>query len=95
MEEDVDVQPTGKRVEQTLDVVGHVLTDKKWFEDVCKANNWDNNRSAEEIAILFLASRYQWTVSLLAKQNSDLLNKVVELENRLENLEDTHRRSLT
>lgn len=85
---DTEVQPTGASVEETLAVVSHVLNDPEFAAEVRNQNGWVEDLSDDRTAVLFLASRYQWSVGLLSMQTNTLSNQVQGLERRIVNFED-------
>lgn len=85
---EVEAQPNGVSVEQTLAVVSHVLRDPEFAAEVRNQNGWVEDLSDEQTAILFLASRYQWSVALLSLQTDTLKREVDGLVTRLVVLED-------
>jgi len=84
---DVEVQPNGVSVEQTLAVVSHVLTDPEFAAEVRRHNDWVEGLSDQETAVLFLASRYQWSVDLLSLRTATLKRELDGLATRLSDLE--------
>jgi hypothetical protein len=84
---DVEAQPNGVSVEQTLAVVSHVLTDPEFAAEVRSQNEWVADLSDEQTAILFLASRYQWAVALLSLQTRTLKRELDGLATQLSDLE--------
>lgn len=82
-----EVQPNGVSIERTLDVVGSILADEAFAQDVAVHNGWGAELSQERVAILFLAFRFQWAVDLLSRRTATLNNKVDEAINRAANLE--------
>ncbi len=87
-DEEVDVQPSGEVIEQTLSVVSHILTDFEFAQDVIEHNEWTAGLGQHEVAVLFLASRYQEAVTLLSLQTSTLKRELDGLTTRLVDLED-------
>jgi len=85
---DVEVQPNGESIEQTLSVVSHILTDADFSKAVVEHNNWRTDLSQEQVALLFLASRYQWSVALLGAQTATLKRELEGLERRVVAVED-------
>ncbi len=85
---DSEAQPTGASVEETLAVVSHILGDSEFAVEVRNQNDWVEDLSDERTAVLFLASRYQWSVGLLSRQTATLSNQVQGLERRIVDLED-------
>jgi len=71
---EIETQPTGETVEQTLAVVSHVLSDPSYAAKVREDND--------------LASRYQWSVGLLSMQTTTLANEIQGLARRIVDLED-------
>ena len=84
---DVDAQPNGESVEQTIAVVRHVLNDPEFATEVRKQNDWVDGLTDEKTAVLFLASRYQWSVSLLSLQTATLKRELEGLATQLADLE--------
>ncbi len=84
---DVETQPTGVSVEQTLAVVSHVLSDPEFAAEVRNQNGWIEDLTDEKTAVLFLASRYQWSVSLLSLQTTTLKRELDGLATQLAHLE--------
>ena len=84
---DVEAQPTGVSVEQTLAVVSHVLSDPEFAAEVRNQNSWVEDLTDEKTAVLFLASRYQWSVALLSLQTDTLKRELGGLATQLEALE--------
>jgi hypothetical protein len=84
---DVEGQPNGVSVEETLAVVSHILHDPEFAAGVRKQNHWLDDLTDERTAVLFLASRYQWSVSLLSLQTATLKREVDGLADHLESLE--------
>lgn len=82
-----EVQPSGVSVEQTLAVVSHVLNDPEFAAEVRKQNDWVDALSDEQTAVLFLASRYQWSVALLSLQTTTLKRELDGLATQVEALE--------
>jgi len=83
---DVEVQPNGVSVEETLAVVSHVLSDSEFAAEVRNQNGWVD-MSDENTAVLFLASRYQWSVTLLSLQTATLKREIAGLAGQVEALE--------
>lgn len=75
--EEVDVQPTGERVERTLDVVPRILFDAEFAEEVRVHNGFPEGIDQKDVAILFLTGRFQWAVTILT-QRTDTLAREVE-----------------
>jgi hypothetical protein len=84
---EVEAQPNGVSVEQTLAVVSHVLSDPGFAAEVRSQNNWVGDLSDEQTAVLFLASRYQWSVALLSLQTATLKRELDGLATQLSDLE--------
>lgn len=84
---DVDVQPTGESVEQTLAVVSHVLSDSEFAAEVRRHNGWKEDLSDQDTALLFLSSRYQWSVDLLSLRTATLKRELDGLTTRVVDLE--------
>jgi hypothetical protein len=70
--EEVDVQPTGVSIERTLNVVGYILADLEFATEVVRHNSWPTGLDQKDVALLFLASRYQWSVDLLTMRTDAL-----------------------
>lgn len=75
-DQEVDVQPNGARVEQTLDVVPRILFDADFAEEVRVANGFPEGVDQKDVAILFLTGRFQWAVSLLTARTDTLSRQV-------------------
>lgn len=84
---DVEAQPTGETVEQTLAVVSHVLADSEFAAEVRNQNGWKEDLSDQDTATLFLSSRYQWSMALLSLQTATLKRELAGLATQLEELE--------
>jgi hypothetical protein len=84
---DVEAQPNGEHVEQTIAVVSHVLNDPEFAAEVRKQNAWVEDLSDADTAVLFLASRYQWSVGLLSTQTATLKRELDGLATQLADLE--------
>lgn len=84
---EVDTQPNGVSVEQTLAVVSHILSDSDFAAEVRSQNGWVDDLSDERTAVLFLASRYQWSVGLLSIQTATLKRELDGLATQLSDLE--------
>lgn len=74
-------------VEATLAVVSHVLSDPEFAAAVREQNGWVEDLSDEQTAVLFLASRYQWSVALLSTQTATLKRELDGLATQLADLE--------
>ncbi len=85
---EVETQPTDASVEQTLAVVSHVLSDPEFAAAVRKHNDWVEGLSSDQTAVLFLASRYQWAVSLLSLQTTTLRAEMDAVNKELRALGD-------
>jgi hypothetical protein len=85
---EVEAQPSGASVERTLDVVSHILTDADFAAEVVKHNGWVEALDQKDVAVLFLASRFQWAVDLLAVRDATLKREVDGLATQLASLED-------
>jgi hypothetical protein len=79
-DQDVDVQPTGERVEATLDVVPRILMDAEFAEQVRLHNGFPEGLSQEAVALLFLTGRYQWAVALLTQRTDALAREIDGLQ---------------
>ena len=84
---EVEVQPNGESVEQTLAVVSHVLSDPEFAAEVRNQNGWKEDLSDQDTALLFLSSRYQWSVALLSIRDETLKRQVDGLALQVEALE--------
>jgi len=84
---DVDAQPNGESVEQTIAVVSHVLNDPEFATEVRKQNDWKEDLSDADTAVLFLASRFQWAVGLLSVQTATLKRELDGLATQFADLE--------
>lgn len=87
MSNEVDNQPTGASVERTLDVVSHILTDADFSAEVVKHNGWVEGLDQKDVALLFLASRFQWATDLLAVRTGTLKRELDGLATQLSNLD--------
>jgi hypothetical protein len=87
MSDEVEVQPNGVSVEQTLAVVSHILSDNEFAAEVRNQNSWLDTLSDQDTAVLFLASRYQWSVGLLSLQTDTLKRELDGLATQLADLE--------
>jgi hypothetical protein len=84
-----EAQPNGDTVEETLAVVSHVLSDPEFATGVREQNEWIDSLTDEHTAILFLASRYQESVTLLSLRTDTLKRELDGIVTRLVDLEDT------
>jgi hypothetical protein len=84
----VEAQPSGVSIERTLDVVAHILSDADFSNEVAVHNGWSSELSVEQVAVLFLACRYQWAVDLLGRQTATLKREVNGLTASVRQLED-------
>jgi len=84
---ETEAQPNGVCVEETLAVVSHVLSDPEFAAEVRKQNEWLDDLSDEKTAVLFLASRYQWSVALLSIQTATLKRELDGLATQIADLE--------
>lgn len=75
-DQEVDVQPNGVRVEQTLDVVPRILFDADFAEDVRVQNGFPEGLDQRDVAILFLTGRFQWAVTLLTQRTDTLARQL-------------------
>ena len=82
-----DVQKTGASVERTLDVVSHILTDADFSAEVIKHNGWIEGLDQKDVAVLFLASRFQWAVDLLAVRDATLKRELDGLATQLSRMD--------
>ncbi len=85
---DVDVQPTGERIEQTLDIIPKILFDAEFAKEVAEHNSFPDDISQEMIAILFLTGRFHWAVTTLT-QRTETLGREIDGILR-EDAEDEH-----
>ena len=87
--EENEGQPTGVSIEKTLAVVSNILNDPDFTKEVTRHNGWQPtlNMFPEQVALLFLASRYQWSVELLSTQIATLRAELDELRQRTAQLE--------
>ena len=76
-DDDVDVQPSGERIEMTLDVVPRILFDAEFAEEVRDHNGFPEGLDQKDIAILFLTGRFQWATTILT-QRTDTLSRQVD-----------------
>ena len=76
-DDDVDVQPSGERIEMTLDVVPRILFDAEFAEEVRDHNGFPEGLDQKDIAILFLTGRFQWATTVLT-QRTDTLSRQVD-----------------
>lgn len=74
---DVDVQPTGERIEQTLDIIPKILFDEDFANEVNDHNGFPEGISREMTAILFLTGRFHWAVTALT-QRTDTLSREID-----------------
>ena len=81
--ETVDVQPTGVSIERTMNVVGYILDDPAFAAEVANHNNWPEKLDQKDTALLFLASRYQWSVDLLTLRTDALRRELDGINLRL------------
>ena len=75
-------QPSGVRVETTLAVVSRILADPAFAKEVVEHNGWKSELAAQEVALLFLTSRFQWAMDLLSRQTGTLRSDVDILQQR-------------
>ena len=89
--EENEGQPSGVNIEKTLAVVSNILADNTIATEVIEHNGWDHRlvNRPEQVAILFLASRYQWSVELLSTQTATLKKELDELRQRVALLENS------
>ena len=73
-------------IQATLEVVSHILTNADAANEVVVHNDWVEGLTQEQVAILFLASRYQSSVDLLSRQTATLKEEVDSLTEKVENL---------
>ncbi len=88
LNEAVEAQPTGERIEKTLAVVNEILTNPDICEQVKANHGWPIDMAPDRVAVLFLAARYQEAITLLSLQTQTLKRFVDSHESRLVNLED-------
>jgi hypothetical protein len=86
---DAEVQPTGRSVEETLAVVSHVLSNPEFAKGVREQNGWVDSLTDEHTALLFLASRYQESVTLLSLRTDTLKRELDGIVTRLTDIEDS------
>jgi len=91
--EENDGQPGKVNIETTLAVVSNILNSDDFTADVIEQNGWKiedvlGSQTKLHVAVLFLASRYQWSVELLSRQTDTLKKQVDELQQRLSQMED-------
>ena len=86
---DTEAQPNGQTVEETLAVVSHVLSNSEFAAEVREQNGWIDSLTDEHTALLFLASRYQESVTLLSLRTDTLKRELDGIVTRLVDLEDT------
>ena len=84
---EVETQPNGVSVEETLSVVSHILSDPELAAEVRKQNDWIDELTDDRTAVLFLASRYQWSVALLSLKTATLKRELDGLATQVEALE--------
>lgn len=84
----VEGQPNGKTVEETLAVVSHILSDSEFAKEVRNQNDWLEDLTDEKTAVLFLASRYQWSMALLSLQTASLKRELDGLATQISGIED-------
>ena len=77
MNDDVEVQPNGERVETALDVVPRILFDAEFAEEVRLHNGFPEGLDQKDIAILFLTGRFHWATTVLT-QRTDHLNRLID-----------------
>lgn len=82
-----NAQPNGVTIEQTLEVVSHILADADFASEVVVHNGWIEGLPEVEVALLFLASRYQSAVTVLSRQTDTLHREVDGLLRRVQELE--------
>lgn len=75
-------------VEKTLEVVSHILVDADFAAEVVAHNGWIEALDQKDVAVLFLASRFQWAVGLLSVQTATLRRELDELAAKVENRVD-------
>lgn len=78
--EDIDVQPTGERVEATLDVVPRILFDIDFAEEVRAHNGFPEGLDQKDVAILFLTGRFQWATTIFTQRTDTLARQLDGLE---------------
>lgn len=76
MNDEVDVQPNGERVEVTVDVVPRILFDPEFAEEVRVHNGFPEGLDQKDIAILFLAGRFQWATTILTQRTDTLYRQI-------------------
>ena len=88
MSEEVNVQPTGKSLERTMDVVPEILSDPEFAAEVARHHGWPEDVDTHTIALLFLTGRFQWAIDLLGRQTQTLKRDVDGNTRRIGALED-------
>lgn len=83
MNDDVEAQPNGEHIEQTLDVVPNILFDEEFAEEVRVQNGFPEGIGRETVAILFLTGRFHSAVKLLSLQVSTLKRELDGLATQL------------
>jgi hypothetical protein len=73
---DVDAQPNGEHIEQTLDVVPRILFDAEFAEEVRVQNGFPEGLDQKDIAILFLTGRFHWAVAILKARTDTLARQL-------------------
>jgi hypothetical protein len=76
MTDETEVQPTGERVEATLDVVPRILFDADFAEEVRVHNGFPEGLDQKDVAILFLTGRFQWATTILTQRTDTLARQV-------------------
>jgi hypothetical protein len=71
-------------IQATLEVVSHILTDVESAKEVVTHNGWVEGLTQEQVAILFLTSRYQSSVDLLSRQTTTLKEEVDALKEKVD-----------
>ncbi len=87
VEEVEGAQPTGERLETTMDVCTAVLFDAEIAEQVRVQNGFPEGMTQDRIAFMFLLGRFQQAVTTLA-QRTDTLARVLDGRQRDESILD-------
>jgi hypothetical protein len=83
-----DVQPNGQELTLTADVVEAVLIDPEVCSEVRERNGWSSYLTAEQVALKFLAQRFQEAVGILSMRTHTLKRDVDGNTSRVISLED-------
>jgi len=76
MNEDVDVQPTGVRLETTMDVCTAILFDEDLAEEVRVQNGFPEGITQDRIAFMFLLGRFQQFATTVSLQTNTLAREL-------------------